>query len=148
PAIVVDLDDLEIVSVADELLQIFWRHDVDLRRGQKCFYADVHHQAAFDDRFDFAFDQAVALEYACDLVPILAIRRLLFRKDDHTLVVLQPFEQNIDLVADLEILDVFKFGKWNDALRFVTDVDQHFARTNFQNSSFDDAPFPEVRHRL
>src|SRR6266446_2450303 len=34
-AVIVDLDDFEIVSVADELLQIFRRDDVDLRRGQK-----------------------------------------------------------------------------------------------------------------
>src|SRR4029077_2276932 len=36
----------------------------------------------------------------------------------------------------------------NDAFRFVTDVDQHFTRANFQNTSFDDAAFPEIRHRL
>ena len=33
--VVVDLDDLEIVGVADELLQILWRNDVDLRAGRK-----------------------------------------------------------------------------------------------------------------
>src|SRR5437867_2793449 len=42
-AIIVDFDDLEIVSVADELLQIFWRDNVDLRRRQERLHADVHH---------------------------------------------------------------------------------------------------------
>ena len=59
-SVVVDLDDLEIVGVADELLQILRRNDVDLRGRQKCFDADVHHQAAFDDGLHLAFDQAVA----------------------------------------------------------------------------------------
>src|ERR1700737_3153703 len=39
-AVVIDLDDLEIVSVADELLQIFRRNDVDLRSGQERFHTD------------------------------------------------------------------------------------------------------------
>src|SRR5215471_2319412 len=69
-SVVVELDDFEIVSVADELLQILWRDDIDLRRRQKRLNPDVHHQAAFDDRSNLAFDQAVALENADDLVPV------------------------------------------------------------------------------
>ena len=42
--LLVDLDDLEIVGVADELLQVLGRDDVDLRGGQKGFDADVDEQ--------------------------------------------------------------------------------------------------------
>src|SRR5438270_4869011 len=49
PAVVIDLNNLEIVGVADKLLEIFRRHDVDLRRGQKRFDSDVDHQSAFHD---------------------------------------------------------------------------------------------------
>ncbi len=90
--VVVDFDDLEIVSVADELLQILWRNDIDLRRGQKCFDADVDHQSAFDDRFDFAFDQAVTLENLNDLVPVLPVGGFFLGEDDHAFVVFQPFQ--------------------------------------------------------
>src|SRR5437867_984983 len=146
--LVVDLDDLEIVSIADELLQIFRRDDVDLRRGQKRFHADVHHQAAFDDRFHLAFDQAIALKLAHDLVPVLPIGRLFRREDDHALVVLEPLEEHVHLITDLEIFDVLKFRDRNDAFGFVTNVYQYFARPDFEDASLDDAAFAEVLHRL
>ena len=41
--VVVDLDDFEIVSVPDKLLQIFRWNDVDLRGGQKYLDANVYH---------------------------------------------------------------------------------------------------------
>ena len=107
--VVVDLDDLEIVGVADELLQIFRRNDVDLRRRQKCFDADVDHQAAFDDGFHLAFDQAIAGENARDLVPVLAISRFLLRENDHAFVVFEALEEHFHFVADFEGIDVFKF---------------------------------------
>ena len=57
-AVLVDLDDLEIVGVADESLKILRRDDVDLRAGQEGLDADVDHEAAFDDGLDLAFDEA------------------------------------------------------------------------------------------
>ena len=101
-AVVVDLDDFEIVSIADKLLQIFRRNDVDLRCRQKCLDTDVHHQPAFDDGFHFSFDQAIAAKNARDFVPILAVRRLFLRKDDHTFVVFEPLEEDVHFVADFE----------------------------------------------
>ena len=53
-AVVVDLDDLEVVGVAHELLEILGRNDVDLRTGEECFDADIDGEAAFDDGFDLA----------------------------------------------------------------------------------------------
>ena len=91
-AVVIDLDDFEIVSVADKLLQIFRRNDVDLRCGQKCFDTDVYHQAAFDHGFHFSFDQAIAVKNTRDFVPVLTICGFLFRKDDHAFVVFQALE--------------------------------------------------------
>ena len=115
--VVVDLNDLEIVGVADKLLQIFRRNNVDLRRRQKCFDADVHHQSAFDDGFHFALDQAVAGKNAGDLVPVLAISGFLFREHDHAFVVLEALEQHFHFVADFKRIDVVEFRRRNDALR-------------------------------
>ena len=91
-AVVIDLDDFEIVSVADKLLQIFRRNDIDLRCRQKCFDTDVHHQAAFDHGFHFSFDQAIAVKNTRNFVPVLTICGFLFRKDDHAFVVFQALE--------------------------------------------------------
>ena len=146
--VVVDLDDFEIVGVADKLLEIPRRDDVDLRGGQERFDADVDHEAAFDDGLDLALDQAVAGKDLRDLVPVLAIGGFLLREDDHAFVVFEAFEEHFHFVADFERLDVVKLRCRNDALRLVTDVDEHFAWPNLQNAPFDDAAFFEVAHRL
>ena len=101
-AVVVNFNNLKIVGIAHELLQILRWHDVDLRGGKKCLDSDVHHEPAFDDGFDLALDQAVALENGGDFVPILAVGRLLFGKDDHALIVLEALEQHIHFVADFQ----------------------------------------------
>ena len=147
-AIVIDLDDFEVVGVANELLQIFWRNDVNLRRGQKRLNADVHHEAAFDHRFHLALDQAVTLENTDDFVPVLAVGGFLLRKNDHAFFVLQPLQEHLHFVADFQRIGILKFGQRNNALGFVLDIDQDFARANLQNCSLDDASFAEVLHRL
>ena len=88
-AVVVDLDDLEVVGVADELLEILRRDDVDLRAGQERFDADVDGEAAFDDGLDLALDEAVALEDLDDLLPVLAVGGALLREDDDAFVVFE-----------------------------------------------------------
>ena len=147
-SVVIELNDFEVVGVADELLQILWRNDIDLRCRQKCFHADVHHQSAFDHRSHLAFDQAVTLENVNDLVPILAVSCFLLREHYHAFFVLQSLKENVDLVANLQRVGIFKFVQWNDTLGLISDINEHFAWTNFQNLPFDDASFAEVRHRL
>src|SRR4051794_33594458 len=74
--VIVNLDDLEVVGVADELLEILRWDDVDLRRRQERLDADVDHESALHDGFHLALDQSIARENAGDLVPILPIRGL------------------------------------------------------------------------
>ncbi len=143
-AVVVDFDDLEIVGVADELLEILRGNDVDLRAGQECLDADVDGEAAFDDGADLAFDETVALEDFHDLVPVLSVGGFFLREHDHSLVIFEPLEEHFDFVANLQILHVVKFGERNDAFGFVADVHEHFARTDFQDAAFNDAAFFEI----
>ena len=147
-AVVVEFNDLEIVGVANELLQILWWNDVDLGSRQKCLNPDVYHQPAFHYRFYFAFDETVALENTDNLVPILAVSGFLLRENNHAFFVFQPLQKHVHLVADLEGINIIKFCQRDHALGFIPDIDQHFARANFQNASFDDASLAEVRHRL
>ena len=146
--IVIELNDFEIVGVANELLQIFRRNDVDLRRRQKRFDADVHHEAALDHRFHLAFDQAVTFENADDLIPVLTVGGFLLRENDHAFFVFQPLQEHVHFIANFKRIGFFKFGQRNDALGFVSHIDQHFARANFQDASLDDASLTEVWHRL
>ena len=83
-----------------------------------------------------------------DLVPVLPISGFLLREDDHAFVVFEPLEEHFHFVAHFERLDVVEFRYRNDALGLVSDIDQDFARTNFQYASLDDASLAEIRHRL
>src|SRR5437588_8005737 len=147
-AVVIELNDFKIVCVADELLQILWRNDVDLRRRQKRFDPDVHHEAAFNHRFHLAFDHAVALENTDYLIPVLTVGGFLLRENDHAFFVFQPLQEHVHFIANFKRIGFFKFGQRNDAFGFVSHIDQHFAWANFQDAPLNDASFAEVRHRL
>ncbi len=108
-AVVVDLDDLEIVGVGDELIEILGRDDVDLGAGKEGFDADVDGETAFDHGFDFAFDDPAFVEHGDDLVPVLFVGGALLGEDDHALVVFEPDEEDFGFVADLEVFDVVEF---------------------------------------
>src|SRR4029077_12100754 len=125
-SVVIELNDFEVVGVADELLQILWRHDIDLRCRQNCLNPDVHHQSAFHHRSDLAFDQAVTLKNVNDLVPVLAVSCFLLREHYHAFSVLNSLQENGHLVANLQLLGIFKFAQRNDALGFISDIDEHF----------------------
>ena len=70
--LLVDLDDLEFVGVADVLREVLRRDDVDLRGGQEGLDADVDEQAAFDDGFDLAGDGAAFVADGEDAFPVLS----------------------------------------------------------------------------
>ena len=142
-ALLVDLDDLEIVGVADELRQVLGRDDVNLGRGQERLDADVDQQAAFDDGFDLAADRAAFVADGEDLLPVLLELGLFLGEDDHALLVLELFDQDIDFVADLDGFDVFEFVAGDDAFAFVADIDEDFLGTDFDDGAFDDFDLPQ-----
>ena len=115
--LLVDLDDLEIVGVADVLGQVLGHDDVDLGGGQEGFDADVDEQAALDDGFDLAGDGAAFVANGEDAFPVLLELGLFLGEDDHALFVFELLDQDVDLVADLDGLDVLEFAGGDDALR-------------------------------
>src|SRR5581483_9512244 len=81
-ALLVELDDLESVALADERVQVADRPQVYLRSREERLHAaaDGDRQAALHARADDAFDELVALTGARDLVPHLQAIGLLLRK--------------------------------------------------------------------
>ena len=136
--LLVDLDDLEIVGVADVLGEVLGRDDVDLRRGQEGFDADVDEQAAFDDGFDLAGDGAAFVADGEDAFPVLLELGLFLGEDDHALLVFEFLDQDVDLVADLDGFDVVEFVAGDDAFALVADVHQDFLGADFDDGAFDD----------
>ncbi len=146
-AVLVDFDDFEIVNVADKLLKVFRRDDVDLRSGEECFDSDIDGETAFNDGADFALDEAVAFEDADDFFPVLTLGRFFFREDDHALVVFETLEEDLDFVTDLDGFRFIKFGGGNHALALVADVHEEFPGSDLKDMSLDDTSFTIVLDR-
>ena len=147
-AVIVEFDDFEIVGVADELIEVLRRDDVDLRGRQESLDADVDQESAFDHGFDPALDDAFVLENLADFVPVLAVGGLFFGKDDHAFVVLETDEQDFDFVADGDFGRIVEFRGGDGAFGLVVDVDEKFAGADFQNAAFDNAAFFELFGRV
>ena len=109
-----------------------------MRRGQEGFDADVDEQTAFDHGLDFAGDRAALVADGEDLVPILFELGLFLGQDDHAFLVFEFFNQDIDFIADLDGLDVFKFVGRDRAFALVTNVHENFLGTDFDDGAFND----------
>ena len=147
-AVFVDFDDLEIVGISNELLEVLWRHDVDLGCGEECLHAHVDGEAAFDGAADFAFDEAVALENSDDFFPILALGCLLFGENDHALVIFEAFEENFDFVAEFNGFGFVEFRGGDHAFAFVSDIHEEFPWSDLKDVALDDATFAVVFDRV
>ena len=136
-AFLVDLDDLEIVSIAHILGEVLGGDDINLGRGQEGLDADVDEQAALDDRLDLAADRAAFVADGQDPLPVLLEFGFLLGQDHHAFAVLELLNQHVDLVAGLHDLDVVKFAPGDDALALVADIDEDLLGTNFDDDAFD-----------
>jgi len=99
-ALVAQFDNLEIVGVADELVEVLRRDDVDLGGGEEGLHADVDQKASFDHGLDPALDDSFFFEDRADLVPVLAIGGFFFGENDHALVVFETDEEDFNFVTD------------------------------------------------
>ena len=103
-ALLVELDDLELVGLPDQLVQVADGPEVDLRAGEERLHAaaDGDREAALHALADGAFDELVALARARDLIPDLHLVGLLLGKRDEAVVVLAALDEDVDLVAGLD----------------------------------------------
>ena len=72
------------------------------------------------------------------LLPVLFKFGLFLGEDDHALLVLELFDQDVNFIADFDGFDVFEFAGGDDALAFVADVHQDLLGADFDDCSFDD----------
>src|SRR5262249_55567392 len=118
--------------------EVLGRDDVDLRSRKKSFDTDVDQEPTFDHGLDLAVDRSTFIADGEDLVPVLLKFGFFLRENDHPLLVFQLLNQDINLVANLDGLDVVEFVARDDALAFVTDVHKDFLGTSFNNGTFND----------
>src|SRR5262249_42125485 len=103
-ALLVELDDLELVGLADQLVQVADRTEIHLAAGEESLHAaaDRDGETALHALADRALDELVALARARDLVPDLHLVRFLLGKRDEAVVVLTALDEDVDHVAGLD----------------------------------------------
>lgn len=120
-AALVELDDLELEGGAKQLVEVAHRANVDLGAGEERADPDVDGQAALDPAGDLPFDDRTFLEEAPDPLAV----RLGLGEGDQAAFVLTPLEENVDLVADLDLqqpLLIAEFFNGDNPFRLVADV--------------------------
>src|SRR5690606_15488634 len=95
----------EPVRLADQVLDVRHAPEGDLRARQEGVHAhEVDRDAALDLADERALDGAVGLVRLADLLPHPEEVGLLLGQHDHTVVVLETLEEDLDLLADLRRL--------------------------------------------
>ena len=146
-ALLVDLDDAHPQLLAAQRVEISHGTHVDLRSGQERADADVHGEPALDPLDDAADDDLALGIGLLDLVPNLHLLGFFAREDDVSFPVFRALEQHVDDVAGLHrhfAVLVEELVDLNDAFGLVSDVDDHFRRSDLENRSLDDLAFRDV----
>src|SRR5690606_12603767 len=118
----------------------------DLTAGQERLDAALqgHRQAALDARLDLTLDDAVLLHGALDLVPDLALARLVLGQDHESVHVFGVLEQHFGDVADLDVdvaVFVGKLAQRDLAFGLEPDIDHGVVTDDVDDGPADDAPF-------
>src|SRR5262249_13211922 len=124
------------------------RPDVDLAARQERHRAvEVDREAALDLVEDDALDLLVALERLLELAPALLAARLVARQHGLAERVLDPFEIDLDGVADLELALAARSGEFADrdpALGLQADVDDGHVFFDGDDGALDRGPFVQI----
>jgi hypothetical protein len=114
-ALDVDLEDLEIVGLADVLVEILGGLDVDVRRRHEGIDADRDNETALDLGLHAAGGHGAFRELCQDVIPVLLLLGLVEGDDRVAVLVLELLDEHLDGGADLQLADVDELGSRDDA---------------------------------
>src|SRR4051794_39223071 len=147
-AALVQLDDLELELLAEELVDVRHATERDLRaREERVDAHEVDDHATLDLLDEGALDRLIVLVGETDALPHAHEVRLLLRQDDRAFLVLEVLEQDLDLIADLEVREVLELLERDTALRFEADVEHDHVVADLEDVGFDDLALVDRRHR-
>src|SRR5690606_35626461 len=105
----VQLDDLEIERLTDQVLDVRHAAQRDLRARQERIHAhQVDRNAALDLPRQRARNLLDLLVRRLDLLPDAQEVRLLLRQHDYAVLVLQVLQEDLDLVARLQLIRILE----------------------------------------
>ena len=145
PAPLVELQDHEVVLVADQIVDVGHTPERDLRAGKECVdphQVDCH--AAFDLPLQHTGNRTVVIVRVLDLLPHTQEVGFLFRQDHDPFGVLEAFEKHLDLVSVLDRLGVPELVQRDRTLRLEPDVENHGIVGLSEHCRLYDFPFHDV----
>ena len=144
----VELDDLEVVGLSQKLVDVGHPPESDLApREERIDAHQIHHHSALDLLLQRALDGLVVLVRLSDLLPHAHEVGLLLRENDRAVLVLEPLEQDVDLVARLHGLGILELVDGNSTLGLEAHVQDHVALGHPKHLGLDDLPFLDALQR-
>ena len=124
PAALVQLEDLELVFVADEVVDVRYPTERDLGSGQERVHAhEVDGHATLDLALDAPIDRTIVVEGVLDLLPDAKEIRLLLGQHDDALVVFEALQEDIHRIARLHRVRVLELVQRHGPLGLEPDIE-------------------------
>src|SRR6266566_890824 len=144
----VELDDLELETLAEQLVDVRHATERDLAARQERIHAhEVHDHAALDLLHEGPRDRFIFFVRFPDLLPDAHEVGLLLRQDDGAFLVLEVLEEDLDFVAFFQTLGVFELIDGYRAFGLEADVEDDGGVGHAQHLRFDDLAFFDIRER-
>ena len=141
-AALVELDDLELVGVAEQLVDVGYATKGNLRAREECIYShEIDYYAALDLLDEGSFDGLITFVGNADAFPDAHEVGLLLGEDDGAFLVFEVLEQNFDFIADGEFRHVLELFERDGAFRLEADVEYDEIFANFEYTGLDDLAF-------
>ena len=102
-AATIEFDDFHREALADKLIKVTDGAQINLRPRQERLEANVDHQPTFNAADNFPIDDTIVVMHVADLIPDLDLVSLLFGEDHQPVAILLTLEEDIDLIADLQV---------------------------------------------
>ena len=141
-----DLQNLEFLFFAEEIVQIANSTQINLRARQERLHADIDDKATFHTALDRAFDQIAFLVILLDAVPRLLEFSLVQADGRDVLFVFHLFKIDFQHVASLDGVPFFaQLGFVDEGLRLEANVQKNAFVILLGHATVDDLVFIDVR---
>ena len=133
-AFLIDLEDFQFIFLADELIHVLDRPDVNLGSRQKGFHAvQVDDDSALDAVFHQTGDDAAFTVFRGNLFP--GADEIRFGQADfrHVAFIFDRFQIHVEGIADIHFFPIPEFRAGNKSFRLVTDIEESAVLTFFHD---------------
>jgi len=123
PATLVELEDLEVVFVAQKVVDVGYAAKRDLGSGQERVDPhEIDRHATLDLPLDAPLHGTVVVEGVLDLLPDAEEIRLLLREDDDAFLILEALEEDIDGIAHLNFVRIRELFERDGSFGLEADI--------------------------